>query len=118
MKRSIEFCNRKLLTASFGWALFTTSSPSSSHRTTALRFGHGGGSWIQAGASAECVEAELLADVDALFAVGAEDVAARAFAPEASLRVDAVAVLAEIQIRRTFVDIYEIHSNVVTKTHL
>jgi len=89
----------------FRWTFITGTAPSASHGTAALSLGHSRHSRVEAHSSTEAVEAELFSDVDALFSVGAQDVAGGAFADEAAVLVDAVAVLAETHIHLTFVNV-------------
>ena len=72
---------------------FASAAPATSHGAATLSLGHGGDSRFQTDSLAERVETKLFSDIDALLAVGAQDVAFRALTAEATFSVDAISVL-------------------------
>ena len=85
--------------------LLTGVAPGGAHGAAALGPGRRDAPRLRADAGAEAVEAQLLAHVLALFAVGAQHEAGRAVALERARAVDAVAVAAQLRVDQALVDV-------------
>ena len=76
------------------WTLLASGAPAASHGTAALSFSHGHHSRVEAYSSTVAVEAQFFSNVDALFAIAAQNVARWTLTYEAAFLVDTVTILA------------------------